>query len=294
MGYEKAMTLTIVSMLLENKYRSRIPSGPRPLKRQLSEDPAYGGTPNHELLARVARVIYSCDQGTSDADREIRGLRLFFENQIEHGFMTRGTANEQMSPSHTSWWLTGVLALRWWLFLAGNLKWWSQLTGQWLSHHHALCRLFATPENTIVAPGARAWPLPSPDSTKPYYGRSKSRDELYAAIERGNVKRTWPSTSLDMLALTFANRLLRSGDDLGGAKDAKSLPLLRWPISYQRDDSGNFTGYLTTIEGNSNLTTQRLAVYESGNETYGFDDADERILEGSERKIIGLDERRQG
>jgi hypothetical protein len=283
MGYEKGITRKWSDMILGGDYPDRIPGGPR------SPDSPAGGTPNHELLARAARLIWALEKGTQQQrDEELKGLVQFFDNQIEGGFMTRGGANEQLSPSHSQWWITAALGLRW-------LGWKSRqklpdvgrqlldVTGRWLRHHHALCRLFAT-RNGIVAPGARAWP--PPDQGKDYYGRCKLRDELYAVVESGRVKRLWPSDNLDMLGLIFADNLLKAGDDLGGPREATELPKLRWPISVRRLDD-NFTAWLTTIEGNAGLAVQRRATWRGGKDTYGFDDDPEDEWPGTERRLLG-------
>ena len=214
----------------------------------------------------------------------------FYNNQIDGGFMTRGNANEQFSPSHSQWWLTAALGLRWvgWERRASNpdlSKKLLDVTGRWLGHHHALCRLFATNDG-IVAPGARAWPQPEPGSGKPYYGKCKQRDVLDDSIETGRVKKLWPSDNLDMLGLIFADRLLKGGDDLGGAKTATDLPKLRWPVSFRRLE-GNFTGWLTSIDGNAGLEVQRLATWRGGQDSYGFNDAVEDVWEGTELRLLG-------
>lgn len=285
MGYEKGITRRWRDMVLNNDYSPAIPGGPR------SPDTAAGGTPNHELLARLARLTWALEKGTAAQQaEELDGVVQFYDNQIEGGFMSRGNATEQLSPSHSQWWLTAALGLRWlgWTNRASRpdlSKKLLDVTGRWLGHHHALCRLFATNDG-IVAPGARAWPRPDPASGKPYYGKCKQRDVLYDSIESGRVKKLWPSDNLDMLGLIFADRLLKDGDDLGGAKTATELPKLKWPISFRRLD-GNFTGWLTTIDGNAGLEAQRLATWRGGQDSYGFDDAVEEVWEGAEARMLG-------
>jgi hypothetical protein len=283
MGYEKGITRKWSDMILGGVYPDRIPGGPR------DPDSPAGGTPNHELLARAARLTWALEKGTQQQrDEELKGLVQFFDNQVEGGFMTRGGANEQLSPSHSQWWITAALGLRW-------LGWKSRqkfpdasrqlldVTGRWLRHHHALCRLFAT-RGGIVAPGARAWP--PPDHGKDYYGRCKVRDELYAVVESGRVKRLWPADNLDMLGLIFADNLLKAGDDLGGARQATELPKLRWPVAVRRLDD-NFTAWLTTIEGSAGLAAQRRATWRGGKDSYGFDDDPEDEWPGTERRLLG-------
>ncbi|MFL6289721.1 MAG: hypothetical protein ACJ759_02380 [Thermoanaerobaculia bacterium] len=285
MGFEKGITRKWRDMVLDGNYPPNIPGGPR------SPDSPAGGTPNHELLARLARLTWALEKGTAaQQTEELDGVVQFYDNQIEGGFMTRGNANEQCSPSHSQWWLTAALGLRW-------LGWERRdsrpdvskklldVTGRWLGHHHALCRLFATNDG-IVAPGARAWPHDKLEPGQPYYGKCKQRDVLYDSIESGRVKKLWTSDNLDMLGLIFADRLLKAGDDLGGAKTATELPKLRWPISYRRLE-GNFTAWLTTIDGNAGLSVQRLATWRGGQDSYGFDDAVEEVWEGTEARILG-------
>ena len=285
MGYEKGITRKWRDMVLDGDYPPNIPGGPR------SPDSASGGTPNHELLARLARLTWALEKGTAaQQQEELDGVVQFYDNQIDGGFMTRGNANEQFSPSHSQWWLTAALGLRWlgWERRVSNPDASRKLldvTGRWLGHHHALCRLFATNDG-IVAPGARAWPQPDPASGKTYYGKCKQRDVLYDSIEAGRVKKLWPSDNLDMLGLIFADRLLKGGDDLGGAKTATDLPKLRWPVSFRRLE-GNFTAWLTTIDGNAGLEVQRLATWRGGQDSYGFNDAVEDVWEGTEARLLG-------
>lgn len=285
MGYEKGITRKWSDMVLKDEYSPAIPGGPR------SPDSPSGGTPNHELLARVARLTWALEKGTAEQqNEELDGVVRFYDNQVDCGFMTRGNANEQLSPSHSQWWLTAALGLRWlgWKLREPRPEVSKRLlavTGRWLGHHHALCRQFATNDG-IVAPGARAWPQPDPASGKPYYGKCKQRDVLYEAIETGRVKKLWPPDNLDMLGLIFADRLLSAGDDLGGARSARELPKLRWPISYRRLD-GNFTGWLTSIENNAGLEVQRLAIWRGGQESYGFNDAVEEVWEGTDAILLG-------
>ena len=285
MGYEKGITRKWRDMVLDGDYPPNIPGGPR------SPDSPSGGTPNHELLARLARLTWALERGTAEQQtEELDGIVRFYDNQIEGGFMTRGNANEQLSPSHSQWWITAALGLRWlgWKMRDSRPDVSRKLlavTGRWLAHHHALCRLFATKEG-IVAPGARAWPRPEPGSGKDYYGRCKVRDELYQAVESGRVKRLWNPDNLDMLGLIFADRLLQAGDDLGGAKAATELPKLRWPVSFRRKGS-DFTSWLTTLADTHSLAVQRLATWKDGKESYGFDDAVEEVWEGAEPRILG-------
>lgn len=283
MGYEKGITRKWIDMILNGEYPDRIPGGPR------DPDNPGGGTPNHELLARTARLTWAVKKGTQQQrDEELEGVVRFFDNQVEGGFMTRGNANEQLSPSHSQWWISAVLGLRWlgWTLRESDPDASRKLlavTGRWLRHHHALCRLFATREG-IVAPGARAWPPPA--EGKSYYGRCKLRDEVYKTIETGRVKKLWPSENLDMLGLIFADKLLAAGDDLGGARQADELPKLRWPISIRREGE-NFTAWMTSIEGAANLRAQRRATWRGGLDEYGFDEDPEDEWQGAERRVLG-------
>lgn len=288
MGYEKGITRRWSDMVLKGEYPPNIPGGPR------GPESAAGGTPNHELLARMARLTWALEKGTPEQQREeLDGVVQFYDNQVEGGFMTRGNANEQFSPSHSQWWITAALGLRW---LGWTLKDSKpdvsrkllDVTGRWLRHHHALCRQFATADG-IVAPGARAWP--EPPEGKSYYGKCKVRDILYESIEAGRVRRLWPPENLDMLGLIFADKLLEAGDDLGGAKGSSELPRLRWPISVRRRGR-DFTAWLTTLSDTHSLRVQRLATYVEGEESYGFDDAVEETWEGSEARLLG--ERAEG
>lgn len=285
MGYEKGITRKWIDMILNGEYPDSIPKGPKPDE----PDNPGRGTPNHELLARTARLTWSLKKGTQqDRDRELAGLVQFFDNQVENGFMTRGNANEQLSPSHSQWWISAVLGLRWlgWTLRQSDPEVSRKLldvTGRWLRHHHALSRLFATREG-IVAPGARAWPPPS--EGKDYYGRCKLRDELYKAVENGRVRRLWTAENLDMLGLIFADKLLDAGDDLGGARQARDLPKLRWPIAVRREGD-NFTAWMTSVEGNANLRAQRRATWRGGMDTYGFDEDPEDEWPGTERRLLG-------
>jgi len=86
-----------------------------------------------------------------------------------------------------------------------------------------------------------------------------------------------------MLGLVFADKLLKSGDDLGGAKVATELPKLKWPISY-RKRGADFSGWLTTIDGNLGLETQRIATWQGDKDSYGFDDA--REVEWGEAVLV--------
>ncbi len=284
MGYEKGITRKWSDMVLKNEYLPTIPGGPK------SPDTPSGGTPNHELLARLARLTWALEKGTAEQQaEELDGAVRFYDNQVEGGFMTRGNANEQFSPSHSQWWITATLGLRW---VGWNLresrpdvsKKLLAVTGRWLRHHHALCRFFVTKKNGIVAPGSRAWPEPEPGKT--VNGKCKLRDELFDAIESGKVKKVWAPANLDMLGLFFADKLLQAGDDLGGAKSATEVPKLRWPISY-RSKGSDFTSWLTTLGDVKTLRAQRLATWKDGQESYGFDDAVEDVWEGTEAKVIG-------
>lgn len=284
MGYEKGITAKWRNMVLHGEYPEEMPGGPR------SKETASGGTPNHELLARMARLTWALEKGTPDQqEEELAGLVRFYDNQIENGFMTRGQANEQLSPSHSQWWITAALGLRWIAWerkeqfpeVSRQLMF---VTGRWLCHHHALCRLFATPDG-IVVPGARSWPG---EGGEGFYGKCKVRDELYKAVETGRVRKIWdPERNLDMLGLVFADRLLKAGDDLGGAKGATEVPKLRWPISVRRNGN-DFTAWLTSIDNALGLRVQRLARWQGGKESYGFDDAVEDAWEGVEARVIGL------
>ena len=283
MGYEKGITRRWADMVLKGEYPPNIPGGPR------SPDSPAGGTPNHELLARTARLTWALEKGTPEQQQEeLDGVVRFYDNQIDGGFMTRGNANEQLSPSHSQWWITAALGLRWigWTLkdkkpdVAQKLL---DVTGRWLRHHHALCRQFATPDG-IVAPGARAWPEPPPD--RKYSGKCKVRDVLYESIESGRIKKLWTPENLDMLGLIFADRLLVDGDDLGGARSATELPKLRWPVSFRRQGK-DFSAWLTTLSDTHSLRVQRLASYKEGQESYGFDDAVEEMWEGTEARILG-------
>lgn len=283
MGYEKGITRRWSDMVLKGEYPPNIPAGPR------GPDSPSGGTPNHELLARTARLTWALEKGTPEQQKEeLDGVVQFYDNQVEGGFMTRGNANEQFSPSHSQWWITAALGLRWlgWKLKGSKPDFSKKLldvTGRWLRHHHALCRQFATPDG-IVAPGARAWP--DPGEGRSYYGKCKVRDVLYDSIEAGRVRKLWPPENLDMLGLIFADKLLEAGDDLGGAKGASELPKLRWPISVRRQGK-DFTAWLTSLSDTASLRVQRLATYKDGNESYGFDDAVEDVWEGTEPRILG-------
>ena len=283
MGYEKGITRRWSDMVLKGEYPPNIPGGPK------RPDSPAGGTPNHELLARMARLTWALEKGTPEQQKEeLDGVVRFYDNQVEEGFMTRGNANEQFSPSHSQWWITAALGLRWigWTLKDSKPDVSRKLldvTGRWLRHHHALCRQFATSDG-IVAPGARAWP--DPPEGKPYYGKCKVRDVLYDAIEAGRVKRLWAPENLDMLGLIFADKLYEAGDDLGGAKSATELPKLRWPVSVRRQGK-DFTAWLTTLGEADTLRAQRLATYKEGQESYGFDDAVEETWEGTEPRILG-------
>ena len=285
MGYEKGITRKWSDMVLKNEYLPVIPGGPR------SPDTPTGGTPNHELLARLARLTWALEKGTAEQQvQELDGIVGFYDNQVTAGFMTRGNANEQFSPSHSQWWITAALGLRWkaWELRESRpdvSRKLMNVTGRLLRHHHALCRFFATKDG-IVAPGARAWPLPEPDSDQSYYGKCKVRDELYLAVETGRVRKLFDAEKLDLLGLIFADRLLKAGDDLGGAKSATEVPKLRWPISYRRKGS-DFTAWLTTLGDTKVMTVQRLATWKDGKESYGFDDSVEEVWEGTEAKILG-------
>jgi hypothetical protein len=285
MGYEKGITRKWSDMVLKNEFLPVIPGGPR------SPDSPTGGTPNHELLARLARLTWALEKGTAEQQaEELDGMVGFYNNQVTAGFMTRGNANEQFSPSHSQWWITTPLGLRWMAWERRDSrpdvsKKLLDITGRWLRHHHALCRFFATKDG-IVAPGARAWPLPEPDSGKSYYGKCKVRDELFLAVETGRVRKVFEAEKLDLLGLIFADRLLKAGDDLGGAKSATEVPTLRWPISYRRKGS-DFTAWLTTLGDTKVMTVQRLATWKDGVESYGFDDSVEDVWEGTEAKILG-------
>lgn len=295
-GYEKGITRKWLRMVLHNEYPPQIPGFPK--------DPHKPGrgTPNHQLLAHLARVTWAVKVNTEDEiiQREVDWTIAFFEDQKKNGFMTRGNANEQLSPSHSQWWITAVLGLRWLAYdhrddegkpMPGNFMI-LRLTGWWLKSHHALCRLFATPTNppSIVAPGARAWPR-KPD--KPYYGKSTLRDQLYTLIETGTYPRKiWdPEKALDMAGMYFAKLLIDSGDKLGNAKEAtdRDIPYLRWPIYYMRKKA-DFVGYLPSIEG-ADLEVQRLAGWVGGREIYGFDDdqltdlVPDQLVGGSRRSV---------
>lgn len=265
MGYEKGITRVLSGMLLEGAFPAVMPLGPR--GHRAKGDPAGGGTPNHELLARTARLVWAAEKGVAaEVDREADGLLAFYSNQVQYGFMTRADANEQISPSHSSWWLTAATALRWWAIDRPSHRRLFEAAGEWLAHHHRLCRLFATPVG-IVAPGARAWPGDT-------YGKCKVRDELYFAIECETVRKVWAAENQDMLSLLFADKLLKRGDDLGCSGKGK-LPVLRWAIRLQRRGE-DFTAWMPeTRQGKNPQRVQRLAVWEEGRERYGFDDAQE-------------------
>lgn len=281
MGTEKSLSKTLANYLLHDIY-GKCPGEPK-------------GTPNHRLLYLVTRTIWKYRANDPSWTSEAQSTIDFL---CYPQFMATPNANEQLSPSHTQWWLNGVLGLRWWametldrqvnverdrLTLLLRLR---DTTTVWLGYHHALCKLFSTPTG-IVAPGARAWPVnPSdPSSLKSYDGRNSQRDKLYKLIETQRWKGNRPKpTSLDDLGLVFALKLLESGDRFSSIREASDLPSLRWPISITRDGA-HFSAWLTTIEGNANLRAQRLAIWD-GVESYGFDDAPEPTRAGT-RRIIG-------
>lgn len=261
MGYEKGITRKWSDMVLNGVYLPVIPGGPR------SPDSPSGGTPNHELLARMARLTWALERGTAEQQsEELEGVVRFYDNQVEGGFMTRGNANEQFSPSHSQWWITAALGLRWlgWKLRETQPDVSAKLlavTGRWLRHHHALCRLFAT-KGGIVAPGARAWPQPTPESGKVYSGKCKARDELCQAIESGKVRKVWDPDNLDMLGLVFADRLLKAGDDLGGAWEGTEPRILGEKASGGIDRIGgeSSTGLPALIAGLRDVADRRKAV----------------------------------
>lgn len=308
MGYEKGITRKWLRMVLHGEYPDTIPGFPK------TPDSPGRGTPNHQLLAHLARVTWAHKKGQrGNLERELNWAILFFENQKTEGFMSRGSTTEQLSPSHSQWWINGVVGLKWILRrgnpVATNLELAMShrlitLCGSWLRSHHALCRLFSTPRG-IVAPGARAWPIKSltATSTPPYsysYGRSTLRDELYSAIERGKVRKVWdPEKNLDMAGMYFVNELFKLGDDLGGAKQSsgKDIPYLKWPIQYER--VGNeFYGWLPDIKGSRGLTVQRFAGWIEGKEVYGVEDFDPgeqmsyMYRKGAVRRMIGEREKK--
>jgi hypothetical protein len=267
MGYEKAFTIALGNMLLENQWPAKI-----------TVLPTKGATPNHLLLSHACRVAYCLhDPATKEAvpAAEVKDATSYL---IDQPFMTFKDSCEELTPSHSQWWLTGVLGLRLaCLQMPGSgvagVADLLQATGLWLLWHQSLCKLFETPIG-IVAPGARAWPPPGPG--KEYKGTNSARDRVYQAIATGSVKKTWNpwNKNLDMVSVTFAKVLLEKHQDLfGGAAKADQVPAkLHWPIAVYRDDHG-FTGYLTTIENNLGLRTQRSAAWFDGQPSYGFDDA---------------------
>lgn len=302
MGYEKGITRKWLRMVLHGEYPDSIPGFPK------TPDTPGRGTPNHQLLAHLARVTWAIEKGNRDRlFAELQWVLIFFGAQRVDGFMSRGNTTEQLSPSHSQWWINGVVGLRWVLLTAKLDKGVLPIARQellddiswWLRSHHALCRLFSTPVG-IVAPGARAWPFKDIAKTNlpPYsysYGRSTLRDELYSAIERGRVRKVWdPEKNLDMAAMYFVNELLSLGDDLGGAKDStsKDLPYLKWPIHYERIGD-EFFGWLPDIKGSRGLAVQRFAGWINGKELYGVEDYDpsEQISymyrKGAVRRMIG-------
>ena len=301
MGYEKGITRKWLRMVLHGEYPDSIPGFPK------TPDTPGRGTPNHQLLAHLARVTWALQAGSlDDTLREQEFTEQFFLDQYRTGFMSRGSTTEQLSPSHSQWWISGVVGLRWSTikFEADDLRRQrlKHLTGHWLRSHHALCRLFSTPRG-IVAPGARAWPFKNivKHSTPPYsysYGRSTLRDELYSSIERGKVRKVWdPESNLDMASMYFVNELFKLGDDLGGAKQStsKDIPYLKWPIRYERTTLNpmkdqSFSGWMPNIEGSRGLTVQRFAGWIDGREVYGtedFDPGDIVLTGGREVRTIG-------
>lgn len=295
-GYEKGITSKWLRMVLHNEYPIALPGFPK------TPDQPGRSTPNHQLLAHLARVTWAIGNGGSETvlQRELDWAIEFFEHQQINGFMTRAKANEQLSPSHSQWWITGVLGFHW-LFspcrkdsatapsvsecilmhrqpgdVVTRIARLYNLTGWWLRSHHSLCKLFVAPPARrgqaprIICPGARAWPR---NPNKKYNGRSSARDELYYAIEQGRIRKTWdPEKSKDMAGLYFADLLLKSGDDLGGAKQAtaKDVPLLKWPIRYLKTGR-YFWAYLDSIEDAGGLETQRFAAYIDDHEAYILD-----------------------
>lgn len=283
MGYEKGITRKISAMLLDGVYPESTPGGPR------SPDSAKGGTPNHELLARVARLIWrSKNSNLRDYRAERDELIYFFDAQHESGFMTRGDANEQLSPSHSSWWITGVLAARLsaWRNRAHEDLQLLSATQDWLYSHHWLCSHFATPVG-IVAPGARAWP--DPPEGKTYYGRCQVRDMLYKLITGSPVKRTWAPSNLDMLGLVFMRELISAGDEVFKSVEALKPrvwrePKLCWPIEQWKGENG-FISWMPRVSNTKGLRVQKIAEWSNGKENYGFDN-DTLLIEKSVVKEI--------
>jgi len=273
MGFEKDCTRLLGQMLLENTWtdQTNLP---------------VTGTANHVLLSRACRVSWFLHCNNMEkGPGEVRGATEYL---LKQDFMCHDQACEELTPSHSQWWLTGMLGLRLTclMFSSSNVpgvKDLLQATGQWLLWHQSLCKIFATSVG-IVGPGARAWPL-----GQSYNGRNKARDVVFNAINTGTVSKTWDpwEDNLDMVSVTFAKKLLERGDDFGGAKKANDIPKkLRWPIRLQSKD-GDFVGYLTTINGNSGLTTQRQARWIGKKDSYAFDNDPETKLPGSTEKIIG-------
>lgn len=264
MGYEKSFTTALGNMLLENQWPAKI-----------TVLPTKGATPNHLLLSHACRVAFCLHDPQTKQAKPADEVKNATSYLVDQPFMTRNDSCEELTPSHSQWWLTGVLGLR----LAcrqmpnsgvAGVNALLKATGQWLLWHQSLCKLFETPIG-IVAPGARAWPQgPS------YKGTNSARDHVYQAIVTRTVKKTWDpwNKNLDMVSVTFAKILLdKYQDDFGGAAQANQVPdKLYWPIEVLRDNQG-FAGYLTTIVNNQGLETQRLASWSDGQPGYGFDDA---------------------
>ena len=57
-------------------------------------------------------------------------------------------------------------------------------------------------------------------------------------------------------------------------------------MSYRRQGS-DFTAWLTTLGDTGTLRAQRLASWQGGEESYGFDDAVEEVWEGTAPRILG-------
>lgn len=157
MGYEKGITRKWLRMVLHGEYPDTIPGFPK-----IPDTPGRG-TPNHQLLAHLARVTWVLEKDASQVQKETNQAIFFFVSQTRDGFMSRGTTTEQLSPSHSQWWINGVIGLRWLLrtkageYCQEFTLW--KCTSEWLRSHHThiptltavlLCAMSYTPPSNVV------------------------------------------------------------------------------------------------------------------------------------------------
>lgn len=273
MGYEEDIVGTAARMIFKREFPSEIPKGPRP--RQAGEEdrdpPIWGGSANHEALARMTRLLYAYEADPPRIAAELAGCIKFLDYNLATGFMCRANACEQTPPSHFQQWLSAVIGMLY-IGVTYGMPTFAKRCQHWLSGNFALCELGWVPSlKKVILPGARHFT--DKIARMPMGGSNYQNNRLYAWYRGAqslpnNAVNGDPLQNIDDFSLILCARFPAVADAILKLP-ADQIPPLRWPMTMYRNGE-DFVGWLPSV---TEKGVQRIAGWVDGQEVYGFDGA---------------------